>query len=410
MNKTYLFIAISSLALCIVLIIQVNWILKTAEVKEELFNEKANMVLLRTTDALSADQETCRKIGACIDRNSSSSANTKIGKEERDKIDSIFTYYMDFYNFHIAYSFVVTKQALFMTNEAYSYNKTFGELMSEDKIELKLTFPKKRQFIIAEMGPMFITSIILILVVLILFWRTTLSLLKEKKISEHTADFLNNMTHEFKTPLTNIALAAKMIKKDLDHKSNNKLQHYSEIIISENKKLSLQVEQVLGMTALERGNIQLQKIDLDFHKIIDEAITSFSLQLEKKQGTISCNLNADNTFISADSVHMTHAFFNLIDNAIKYSDAKTVITVQSSNIGTDLIIRLSDNGIGIDKEYQQQVFDKFFRVPTGDIHNIKGFGLGLAYVQKIIALHQGTIKLQSEKGKGSTFIITLPNG
>lgn len=413
MKRTYLFIGISSLALLIVLVIQVNWILKSAQIKEELFNEKANMVLSRTTEALSTDTETCRKIGACVANDNNLDPIANLGKAEARKIDSLFTYYMNFYNFEIKYSFVVTKQSNTTTNtfidfENFSYNKPFGELMNKDKIELKLIFPDKRQFIIAEMGPMFITSIILILVVLILFWRTVLSLLKEKKISEHTADFLNNMTHEFKTPLSNIALATKMIKKNLNAATGDKTHHYTDIILAENKKLSLQVEQVLGMTALERGEIPLRKSELDCHEIILEAINCFSLQIEKQEGKIHFHPEAGNAQIMGDKIHLTNAFCNLLDNAIKYSDTKPEILIQTSHIGQLLFISLSDKGIGIDKEYQQKVFDKFFRVPTGDVHDVKGFGLGLAYLKKIVELHGGSIELQSEKGKGSTFTITLP--
>jgi len=415
MNRTYLFIGVSSLALTALLIIQVNWIFKTAKAKEELFSEKANMVLARTTEALYADRETCIKIGACVADGSNSGAVTNLGKEEARKIDSLFTHFMEFYNFHIDYTFAVTKPQVASAENVkvfdnFSYNKHFTELVNKEQIELKLIFPDKQQFLIAEMGPMFIISVILILVVLVMFWRTVLSLLKEKKISENTTEFLNNMTHEFKTPLTNIGLAAKMIKKDSAIKTSAKIKNYSEIIIAENKKLSLQVEQVLGMAALERGEIPLRKIELDFHEIIAEAIKCFSLQIEEEQGEITFNSKATNSLIIADKTHITNAFCNLIDNAIKYSETKPEITIQTSNIGKNLTISLSDQGIGIDKEYQNNVFDKFFRVPTGDVHDVKGFGLGLAYLKKIIELHEGSIELQSEKEKGTTFKIILPNG
>ena len=407
MNKTYLFIIISSLALCIVLIIQVNWILKTAKIKEELFNEKANMVLLRTNEALSDDTETCQKIGASIDYTGHLISSSKLGKADVQKIDSIFIYYMNLYNFHIDYSFVVTKQALFSTSDIYTNDQALGGFLNQYKIELKLIFPKKRQFIIAEMGPMFISSVCLILVVLFMFWRTTLSLLKEKRISTHSADFLNNMTHEFKTPLTNIALATKMIKKNTEKGSIEKIDKYSDIILSENKKLSLQVEQVLGMTALERGEIPLKMTRLDLDEILVDVINCFSLQLEKVDGHISYQQDANNLMLMADKTHLTNAFCNLVDNAIKYSKTKVDISIHSFNLDNNLVIAISDKGMGIEKEFQRYVFDKFFRVPTGDIHDIKGFGLGLPYVKKIIALHGGKIQIQSEKGKGTTFTITL---
>jgi len=412
-SRTYLFITISSIALLIVLIIQVNWIFSTAKIKEDIFNEKANMVLSRTTDALRNDKETCKKIGECVG-NDNGSESALLGKDEAHKIDSLFTYYMKLYNFHIDYTYVFTKQPIAATNSEndfanYSYYKPLEDKDINNGVELKLIFPEKKQYIIAEMGVPFITSVILIIIVLILFWRTVLSLMKEKKIAEHTTDFLNNMTHEFKTPLTNIALAGKMIQKESGIIDGDKLKHYSGIILEENEKLRLQVEQVLSITALERGEIPLHKTELDFHSLINESLKCMNLQIENKQGSVKLNLNADSFVITGDRTHLTNAMCNLIDNAIKYSKGKPELAIQTLNNNHDLIVLISDNGIGIEKEYQKKVFDKFFRVPTGDVHDVKGFGLGLAYVKKIINLHGGTIELRSEKEKGTAFTITLPN-
>lgn len=408
LNRTNIFIAISA-ALLMVLIIQINWIFETANVKEELFNEKANMVLARATDALSADTMACQNM------------EIRVGKNELRKIDSLFIHYMNFYNFHVPYTFEVkpapartSKEPHFTTNiypkqQPACYQKSLDEVATKTGFELKLVFPEKQQYINAEMGTLFITSIFLILIVLVLFWRTILSLIKEKQISEHTTDFLNNMTHEFKTPLTNIALAGKMMTKDSTINQEDKIKHYSGIILEENEKLRLQVEQVLSMTALERGEIPLQKMELDLHQLIQESLKSISIQIENKQGNIKLKLNAENFVVIGDKTHLTNALRNLIDNAIKYSKEKPELSIQTSNSDHTIIIMISDKGMGIEKEYQKKVFEKFFRVPTGDVHDVKGFGLGLAYVKKIFELHQGTIELQSEKGKGTTFTITLPN-
>ena len=410
-NRTHLFITISSIALVIVLIIQVNWILETAEIKEEFFNEKANMVLSRTTEALRSDKQACREIGACMQEDSSPGTVAKLGKNEVRKIDSLFKYYMRFYNFYIDYTFVVSKpennsaiDIMRLSNN--SFYKPLEDAESKNSVDLKLIFPEKKQYIMAELGTMFITSVVLILVVLVLFWRTILSLIKEKKISEHTTEFFNNMTHEFKTPLTNIALAGKMILKDSAH--GDKIKHYSGIILEENEKLRLQVEQVLSMTALERGEIPLIKMEIDFHQLINDALKCMNMQLENKQGNAKLNLNAKRFIVTGDKTHLTNALCNLIDNAIKYSKDKPELIIETANNNQHLIVIISDNGIGIEKEYQKKVFDKFFRVPTGDVHDVKGFGLGLAYFKKIIELHEGSIELQSEKGKGTIFTITLP--
>lgn len=407
-NKTYIFIGLSSIALIVVLAIQVNWILETAQIKEELFNEKANIILARTTDALLSDKKTCEALGV------------HAGKDEIRKIDSLLKHYMKFYDFHIEYTFKVVKPSALKFKEINTspinllpsqpacYQEGLKEEVNKYGWELKLSFPEKNQFIMAEMGIQFATSVILILIVLILFWRTTLSLLREKKISEHTNDFLNNMTHEFKTPLTNIALASKMMVKDSSIKQEEKIKHYSGIILEENEKLRLQVEQVLSMTALERGEIPIQKTEIDIHQLILDSVKCMNLQLENKQGLIRLNLIANRFVVMGDKTHLTNTICNLIDNAIKYSIEKPEITIQTSNTQNYLVIKISDKGIGIEKEYQEKVFDKFFRVPNNNLHNVKGFGLGLAYIKTIIELHRGEIKLESEKQVGTTFTITIP--
>ena len=419
LNRTSLFIIISSLALAFVLFVQVSWLFQTAQTKEELFTEKANIVLSRTTDALVSDTSACKKIEACVDANASGQA-APLGQAEIRKLDSLFNHYMDFYDFHVNYSFVVAKPQPSLNTQPFStiapagepqacYENSLDELAGRSGWELQMLFPEKKQFIMAEMSTLFVTSVLLILVVIIMFRQTVRSLLKEKRISEHSRDFLNNMTHEFKTPLTNISLAGKMIVKDSNIGQEEKIRHYSGIILEENEKLRLQVEQVLSMTALERDELPLQKTELDVHQLIRDSLKCISIQIESRQGSIHLDLTAQHVVIMGDKTHLTNALCNLVDNAIKYSPGKPDLSVQTYNSAAHVIITFSDKGIGIEKEYQKKVFDKFFRVPTGDVHDVKGFGLGLAYVKKIVELHGGTIELQSEKGKGTTFILTLPH-
>jgi two-component system phosphate regulon sensor histidine kinase PhoR len=414
-NRTTLFITVSSIALLLVLIIQVNWLFQTAKSKEELFNEKSNMVLARTTEALLADKEICTRI------ESGNSGNTM------HAIDSTFMHYMKFYGFYVDYSFEIVKPNPIETassettenkrrftngfnpNQMACYQHGLEKVKKENGWELRLILPEKKEFIIQEMGTLFITSVILILIVLVMFWRTTKSLLQEKKLSEHTTDFLNNMTHEFKTPLTNIALAGKMIIKDPAIKEEDKIKLYSEIILEENEKLRLQVEQVLSMTALERGEIPLRKTELDVHLLIRDSLKYIGLQIEHKQGNLKLKLEAENFVVMGDKTHLANALSNLVDNAIKYAREKLELSILTFNKDHRLVLVFSDKGVGIEKEYHKKVFDKFFRVPTGDVHDVKGFGLGLAYTKKIVEMHGGTIELESEIGERTTFIITLPH-
>jgi len=414
-NKNYIIIGISSIALFVVIIIQFTWILQTAKAKEELFNEKANMVLSRTTEAICADKATCMRIGACMEMDDDNMLNASINKHDKATIDSILNHYMDYYNFHVDYTFVIAKNEhsdahhnskAMMSNTFY---KSMDELSEISGLQLKLVIPDKQQFILAEMGPLFVTSIILIIIVIVMFWRTIIALLKEKEIAEHTTEFLNNMTHEFKTPLTNIALAGKMILKDHQVAENPKTKQYSEIILEENEKLRAQVENVLNMSALERGEMNLRKEIIDVHQLIQEIVKCMNVQIEEHQGKLTLELLASNVNVNADKTHLSNAICTILDNAIKYNKGNLAIQIQTYNKDNSVFISIDDNGIGIDKEYQKSIFNKYYRVPTGNVHNVKGFGLGLAYVKKIVELHKGNLSVQSELGKGTTLQMSLPN-
>jgi len=415
LNKTRLFTGISGVALTLLLLIQVEWIFESAKVKEDLFNEKAAMVLSKTVQELCSDREICKRFASCNSKRGKKGCKIMLGAYESNRIDSLLRQSMAFYNFHMDYSFELISPNSIEKNlesedkKSNIYKKRLEEIANKNGLELNLIFPDKKQFILAEMGTLFISSILLIVLILLLFRETLLSLRKEKMISEHTSDFLNNMAHEFKTPLTNISLAGKMMLRDTNIISGEKIKHYADIIQHENEKLRLQVEQVLGMTALERGQIPLAKSNTNIDEIINAALTRMNIQLESKDGNVSVELAAKNSDIFADKNQLINAFSNIIDNALKYAPGKPEIEIKTSNHDGKILIVITDKGTGIDKIYQKKVFDKFFRVPTGDIHNVKGFGLGLAYVKRIVELHDGTIELESEVNIHTTFKITLPH-
>ena len=293
-SRTYLFIAISSAALLLVLLIQVNWILQTAKIKEQLFREKANMVLSRTADALSSDQQACRAM------------EDGLGTTEKQKTDSLFTNYMSYYNLKTDYSFDVTSPGASVADgkSVQVYSKRLEEEATRNGLELSLFIPGKSQLVTSEMGPMFLTSVVLILIVLVLFWKTMRSLLHEKKVAQQTTDFLNNMTHEFRTPLTNIALAGKMISREPALHSEEKVKHYSRIILEENEKLRLQVDQVLSMTALERGEVVLHKTKVDIHELLRDAARCMGVQMEERGGRLQLELNAANSTFYAGEIEL----------------------------------------------------------------------------------------------------------
>ncbi len=412
--KSYLLIAVSFIALAILMLIQVNWIIQAAKAKEELFNEKANMVLSRTAEALCSDKEACMNMDKVCTMEHGKECRLELEEMEIKKIDALLQKFMKRYNFHLNYSFEVIKPGdnLSLQNEGILKQNVFKRKLdavaNKSGLEIKLIFPDKRQLILNELGTPFITSIVLIIVVLVLFWRTILLQIREKKIAEHTRDFINNMTHEFKTPLTNIALAGKMILKEAAVQENDKVKQYMSIILDEKEKLRLQVEQVLNMSEFERGEIPLNKTELDFHQLIHDSVKCMSVQVENKQGELKQNLLAENFVILGDKNHLINALCNLFDNAIKYAKGSPHISIDTLSKDGQLLVKISDKGIGIDKAYLSKIFDKFYRVPTGDVHDVKGFGLGLAYVKKIIELHQGKIEAHSEKDQGTVFIISIP--
>lgn len=261
---------------------------------------------------------------------------------------------------------------------------------------------------IAESSPWIYVAIIVI--VLLIFFAFSVSvIMKQKRLSEVKTDFINNMTHELKTPISTISLSSESLLKNDFSKDPERLQRYAGIIYKENKRLENQVERVLNMAKLDKNELTLKKEPVNIHEIIEEAADSFRFNQLEKGGKIELKLNASNYLVEVDVVHITNILFNLIDNGVKYSEEDPEIIIETSTNSKGLIISIQDHGIGIDKENQKHIFEKFYRVPTGNLHNVQGFGLGLYYVKLIIESHGGTIRVKSKTGEGSTFIITLPN-
>jgi two-component system phosphate regulon sensor histidine kinase PhoR len=409
--KSKISLILFGLAMLFLLLLQVNWLLNAAKAKEDLFNEKVNMVLSRTAEELCADKEVCFKMNESCSMMGDSPCKLKLEENEINKIDSLLRKYMAIYHFHIDYSFEVIQKGKSEIEEDESenvYRKRIEEIVFKNGLDLKLVFPEKKQFIIDELSAQFFSAVMLILIVLWLFYNTIMSLKREKMIADNTVDFINNMTHEFKTPLTNITLAGKMINKENEILQSDKITHYTGIILNEKERLKLQVEQVLNMSALEKGEIFLEFQILDFHELILNAIKSIQVQIDHMQISLNLELHATNHRIKGDKHHLENVIRNLLDNAMKYSSGSNVITIKSSSSQSELVISIEDKGLGINSAFLPKIFDKFYRVPTGNVHNVKGFGLGLAYVKSIIEKHKGEILVKSEEGKGSEFIIKIP--
>jgi len=273
---------------------------------------------------------------------------------------------------------------------------------------LMVYFPNEKRFIITQLWGTLSVAIVFIILIILSFAYTVITILKQKKISDMKNDFINNMTHEFKTPVSTISLACEALSDKDIIKSENLYENYISVISEENKRLGNMAERILQSASLEKGQILLKIEELDVHLIIVEAINNILLQVEKKGGKIKTSFNAQAHYIMADKIHFTNVVFNLLDNANKYTPSNPEIEISTENSYSGILISVKDNGLGISKANQKKIFEKLYRVPSGNIHNVKGFGLGLSYVKAIVEQHGGKITLESEMNKGTNFIIYLP--
>ena len=273
---------------------------------------------------------------------------------------------------------------------------------------LYIDFPEKSKHILSDISYILLLSLFFIFIIIVAFSSSLYQLVKQKKISEIKTDFINNMTHEFKTPIATINLALDSIKNPKILKDEEKVLRYIKMIRDENKRMHGQVENVLRISRLEKNQIEINKDAIDLHDVIEDAVSHVSLLALDKKGTITTHFSAIQSESLANQFHMTNVLVNMLENALKYSVDPPKIDIYTESTNKNLVIKIKDEGIGMSKQAQKYVFDKFYREQKGNIHDVKGHGLGLAYVKEIIDNHHGTVFVESEKGKGSTFTIKLP--
>jgi two-component system phosphate regulon sensor histidine kinase PhoR len=273
---------------------------------------------------------------------------------------------------------------------------------------LVIIVPNLKNIVWRQMSWMVVGSVMFTILIFAAFFITLKALLKQKKLSEIKSDFINNMTHEFKTPLATISLAVDALKNEKVMQDRTKTEYFSGIIKEENKRMNKQVETILQAAMLDKQQIQLNLKVLHAHDLINTAVNNMKLPIEEKQGKLEVRLEAENDLILADEVHFTNLVNNLLDNAVKYSKDNLVIKLCTQNINHHFRIKIEDNGIGMNKETLHRIFEKFYRAHTGNLHNVKGFGLGLSYVKTLVTAHHGKIRAESTLGKGSCFIIDMP--
>lgn len=275
--------------------------------------------------------------------------------------------------------------------------------------ELYVNFPQENQYVLNSLWTLLSGSALFTLVIILGFSYTVHALFRQKKLTDIKTDFINNMTHEFKTPIATISLAVDSINNPRIISDQQRIAQYTGIIREENKRMNAQVEKVLQMALLDRNEVKLNRDLIDMHQVIHTAVEGMNIQVENKGGRISSELGAIKTQVSGDEVHLINVVQNLLDNANKYTPDQPLIRVETWNDKRGIYISIADNGIGMDRETQRRIFEKFYRLPKGNVHDVKGFGLGLSYVKAILDAHEGSITVKSQLKEGSRFIIYLPN-
>lgn len=334
-----------------------------------------------------------------------------------EKLRDLLKFYLDEYDVKTPFEFGIYSNGLAtkIKSENFRYEKTntssipiFTDNEGNNKYQLMVSFPQKKMFLFSDLLGITILSIIFTLIIIIAYSSALSQLIKQRQISEIKTDFINNMTHEFKTPIATINLALDAIKNPKVIDDHEKVKRYLQMIRDENKRMHAQVENVLRISKLEKKELEITKNNNNVHDIINEAIEHVNLIIEDRQGKITTHLDATRTSALLNDVHFTNVLVNILDNAIKYSPNNPIIDVFTENVKDFIIIKIKDQGLGMSKVAQKRIFEKFYREHTGDLHNVKGHGLGLSYVKRIVEDHNAQIFVESEKGKGSTFILKVP--
>lgn len=273
---------------------------------------------------------------------------------------------------------------------------------------LMIHFPGRTQYLWRSLVSNLVGMVLFTAVILFCFGYTVSVIFKQKRLSEMKTDFINNMTHEFKTPIATISLAADSISSPIISGNSDKVARFANIIKQENTRMNSQVEKVLQMALLDKKDFSLKMTEINLHDVVHRAVENISLQVEKRNGTAIAVLNATSPIIEGDVTHISNIVNNLLDNANKYSPENPEISVTTRNVPNGVEVIVKDKGIGMNKEVRKHIFDKFYRVHTGNLHDVKGFGLGLSYVKAMMTAHKGTIDVKSEEGKGSSFILFFP--
>jgi two-component system, OmpR family, phosphate regulon sensor histidine kinase PhoR len=398
--------------LCLVFLvgIQINWIMKAASMQETQFNRSVTMAMNRIVENLSREQEICNEVSMCLRNGTGSCRMMMKNRIEWADIATMIKSDLKYYGIDLDFEFDIVDKKLTPAAENKSnvyFTNNLESVLNNAGYELKIRFPDKSDFIKAQIGYIFICSIVLLLLVSVSFLLIFRYYRREKRLTMNIVDIINNMTHEFRTPLTNIALANSMIGKHEFVEKDEKLSSYTKVIRTEHNRLKGKVEQLLNTSFSDSMKVTSNE-SINICEVVANVIETYEVQLKSRNGKVQLIKPASDLFVTGNIDSFQIAIGNLLDNAIKYNDGTPEIIITLRSADKMNIIEISDNGIGIPREYHSQIFDKYFRVPKGDVHDSNGFGLGLYYVYNTITGMSGRIKVTSSHGKGTRFTIEIP--
>jgi two-component system phosphate regulon sensor histidine kinase PhoR len=419
-RKSFLLIVfISALSLVGIIVIQLFWIKNAVQLQENIFDNKVRVALKSVVNGLFETKLDTSSVMPFCEKGCGMGEAKLPSRINATLLDSLIR--SEFAGMELdkdyEYGIYSPGKRTFYAGRSDNFRQQLMDsrhsvslscLYRSDSFRLGAFFPDERSMLYQRILTWLIMSIIFLGVLIFGFTYTILSFLKQKKLSEMKTDFVNNMTHEFKTPIATISLASEMLMNPQVSGAEDRIRKYAGIIYDENLRLKNQVEQVLRIAVLDKGEITLKLQKVDLHELIAQSIRNFSLTIRERKGNVKINLHAGNSKVMADRMHIENILTNLLDNANKYSPNAPEITVSTSNTEAGVFVVIADNGIGISPENHKHVFKKFFRVHTGNVHDVKGFGLGLFYVKTMVEAHGGFIRLNSENGQGSSFEFFLP--
>jgi two-component system phosphate regulon sensor histidine kinase PhoR len=411
-------IVLGGLSIIGIIFAQSYWLLKTWDIKDKEFDQSVNIVLRNVTERISTFNKTILPKTNIIQRKSSNYYVVNINSAIEEKLLERYLYDELFkQSLRLDFEYAVYDCN---TNELVYGNYCSFDIVPEKELNKKkklkkfnddliyyfvVRFPTRESFLLANRN-MTLTLMILSILAIVFFLYSMWVIMEQKRLSELQKDFINNMTHEFKTPISSIKIASDFLSNDNHIKNDIRLTKYVQIIREQNQRLNDQVEKVLNVARLEKDSIELKKEIFEINTTLQQIINNESLKL--KTGNITFVPIGYAIMIHADKLHFVNVIANMIDNAIKYSDENPIVEILLNEVQDNVLLTVKDNGVGIDNESQKKLFDKFYRVSTGNVHNVKGFGLGLFYVKNICNAHGWALQVISSPGQGSRFIITIP--